>query len=374
MRILFVNQRAYLPQLLGGVEQTTFELARQLARMGHETAIMCGIETRDAVWLRNRIVSRLSGRAFPADRYRGSLVYRGYDSRRNFDEVISDFRPDAVLINGGHMNAFEQAALAVRRHIRAAYYCHDLTTLRALKSPALLDGVGLIANSEYTAGVLTGVFGRPATVIPPLVDPEVYRTVSSRRVVMVVNPRRSKGGQTAFDLARACSDIPFMFVEAWTRDDPFVSTLHMAAYTFPNMSWQRPTLGMRRLYGRTRILLFPSEREDETWGRVASEAHVSGIPVLGSTVGALPESVGPGGILVDLGAPLERWIAALRSMWDDTALYAQLSARALDYSERLELRPDWQGERVIALLGAVSRPDVTCLSGRAACDGAIVRT
>jgi len=173
---------------------------------------------------------------------------------------------------------------------------------------------------------------------------------------MMVNPRRSKGGQTAFELARACPDIPFVFVEAWTRDDPFVAELRTATREFPNVSWLRPTTRMRQLYGQTRVLLFPSEREDETWGRVASEAHVSGIPVLASAVGALPESVGPGGILVDLKAPLERWIAALRSMWDDTALYAQLSARALEFSERPELRADWQGEKVIGLLqNSVSR-------------------
>jgi glycosyltransferase involved in cell wall biosynthesis len=248
------------------------------------------------------------------------------------------------------MNAFEQAALATRRRIPAAYYCHDITTLRALESPALLDGVALIANSEYTARILAEVFGRPATVIPPLIDPQAYRTVSSRQAVLVVNPRRCKGGQTAFDLARECSDIPFVFVEAWTRDDPFVSALRTAARKTPNVKWLRATTDMRSVYGRTRILLFPSEREDETWGRVASEAHVSGIPVLASTVGALPESVGPGGILVDLGAPLERWIEALRSMWDDSPRYAQLSARAREFSQRLELRPDWQGEKVIALL------------------------
>jgi glycosyltransferase involved in cell wall biosynthesis len=352
MRILFVNQRAYLPQLLGGIEQTTFELGRQLARMGHETAIMCGIEKYDALWLRNRIVSRLSGRAFPADRYRGSLVYRGYDTRRNFDEVVADFRPDAVVTNGGNMDAFEQAAVVARRHIPAAYYCHDVTTLLALKSPALLEGVVLIANSDYTAGRVAEILGRPATVIQPLVDREAYRTVSSRRVVMMVNPRRSKGGQTAFELARACPDIPFLFVEAWARDDPFVSELRMAARKVPNVRWLRPTTDMRKLYGQTRILLVPSEREDETWGRVVSEAHLSGIPVLASTAGALPESVGTGGILVDLGAPLERWLAALRSLWDDTALYAQLSARALESSERPELRADSQGERLIALLCA----------------------
>src|SRR3974390_1949098 len=78
LRVLFVNPRAYLPQLLGGVETTTLDLCRQLAQMGHATAVMCGLSKYDVTWLRNRIVGRLTGRAFPRERYRGSSVYRGW--------------------------------------------------------------------------------------------------------------------------------------------------------------------------------------------------------------------------------------------------------------------------------------------------------
>jgi len=81
LRILFVNQRAYLPQLMGGVEQTTFDLCRQLTQMRHQTAVMCGLVRGDATWLRNRLAGRLTRRGFPRGRYLGSPVYRGYDLR-----------------------------------------------------------------------------------------------------------------------------------------------------------------------------------------------------------------------------------------------------------------------------------------------------
>src|SRR5262249_21620774 len=55
---------------------------------------------------------------------------------------------------------------------------------------------------------------------------------------------------------------------------------------------------MRTVYCDTRILLVPSQWEDETWGRVVSEAQLSGIPVITSDRGGLPESVGPGGIVL----------------------------------------------------------------------------
>jgi len=48
---------------------------------------------------------------------------------------------------------------------------------------------------------------------------------------------------------------------------------------------------MRAAYGRSRLLLAPS-RWVESWGRVASEAQISGLPVIATKSGGLPEAVG----------------------------------------------------------------------------------
>jgi glycosyltransferase involved in cell wall biosynthesis len=355
LRILFLNQRAFLPQQLGGVEQTTFELVKHLARAGHASAVMCGMNRHDAVWLRNRLLAKASGRAFPRQQYRGTLVYRGYDLSSGLEEVLADFAPDALVIAGNSVMSFQLAAQAARGSLPCAYYAHDIKTLRNLRSPELLIGVKLIANSRYTAGVISQCLGRDSTVLTPLVDREAYRAGGSRRYVTMVNPRRVKGGQTAFDLARACPDIPFLFLEAWSETEDFVTELRNAARRFTNVKWLRPTLRMRKVWGATRILLAPSEWE-EPFGRVASEAHVSGIPVIASAVGGLPEAVGPGGILIEPGAPLTRWIQALRSLWDDAAVYTQLSARASAYSERPESDPQRQVEVLLETLRPTASP------------------
>ena len=363
MRILFVNQRAYLPQLMGGVEQTTFDLGRQLTQMRHQTAVMCGLVRGDATWLRNRLGSRLTRRGFPRGRYLGSPVYRGYDPRAGFEEVLADFHPDGLVIAGGTNESFELAAQSARTGLHSIYYFHDLVTLRRLQTPELLAGLALVANSAYTAGVVREILGRECLVIPPLIDRAAYRTMSApseRRHVTMVNPRRVKGGQTAFELAQACPDIPFVFVEAWGGDNAYVQSLRAAARGLPNVTWYRPTTDMRRIYATTRILLVPSDLE-ETWGRVASEAHVSGIPVLARAVAALPESVGPGGMLIEPQAPIGEWIRALRSMWEDGALYETLSVRAREYSERANAQPEHLAEAFVAALqspmaGATSPP------------------
>jgi glycosyltransferase involved in cell wall biosynthesis len=355
LRVLFLNPRIYLPQLLGGVETTTFDLCRQLTDMGHPAAVMAQIGRHDAMWVYNRVKSRLTGRAFPLTNYRGLPVYRGYRHRAAMQEVVEHFHPDAIIVSGGADESFELAPYSRATGVRSAFYFHELNTLRRLTKPELLDGLSLIANSAYTAGVVKKLINRDAAVIPPLVDRRAYELKTTRRHVTMVNPRRIKGGQIALDLAKACPDIPFVFVEAWNGIDPFVRGLCDAVRDLPNVTWRKPTLDMNSIYGGTRIQLVPSQWE-ETWGRVVTEAHASGIPVLARSYAALPESVGPGGVLVEPDAPIEAWVKALRAMWDDQAYYDQLVARTREFSARADTKPAYLAEKLISSLRAPAPP------------------
>jgi len=86
-------------------------------------------------------------------------------------------------------------------------------------------------------------------------------------------------------------------------------------------------------------VLMPSVWE-ESWGRVVSEAQVSGIPALASNTGGLPEAVGPGGMLVDRQADLSDWLHALSQLWDDDARYDHYARAARTHSHRPEFQPN----------------------------------
>jgi glycosyltransferase involved in cell wall biosynthesis len=73
--------------------------------------------------------------------------------------------------------------------------------------------------------------------------------------------------------------------------------------------------------------------------------------VLASHCGGLPESVGPGGILVERDAPFEHWRAALSRMWDDADTYDALVESARRHAQRPEIQPK-------ALVGAF----IACVS------------
>lgn len=64
-------------------------------------------------------------------------------------------------------------------------------------------------------------------------------------------------------------------------------------------------------------------------GTAAMEALAAGVPVVASAVGALPEVIGPAGILVEPGDP-RRLAAAIRTAWSDDALLGRLRAAAAE--------------------------------------------
>ncbi|HEU0235676.1 MAG TPA: glycosyltransferase [Candidatus Limnocylindrales bacterium] len=81
------------------------------------------------------------------------------------------------------------------------------------------------------------------------------------------------------------------------------------------------------LVAGARAALAPA-RSDAT-GIAALEAIAAGTPVVASAVGALPEIVGPAGILVEPRDPI-RLAEAIRTVWLDDALHGRLVAAARD--------------------------------------------
>jgi glycosyltransferase involved in cell wall biosynthesis len=192
-------------------------------------------------------------------------------------------------------------------------------------------------------------FGIRPHVIPPCVNQNRYRVATNRSKVVFVGLFPKKGVELAFQLAEKRPDIPFEFVESWplTHKD-FLDFKHRAN-TLGNVTVRRRVDDMRIIYRMAKIVLVPSVCE-EAWGRVCTEAQCSGVPVLASNRGGLPESVGPGGLLVDIHAPLTEWLVALSTLWDDTDAYFRLSEAALVHSQRPEIQFNYLVDELLNLL------------------------
>jgi glycosyltransferase involved in cell wall biosynthesis len=338
MRILFTSGRAFLPQTSGGVQSSTMQLCDKLVARGHEVAVMCRLIGGDWTALESRVKRRVSRKRFSCDHRLGLPVYRAWDPT-DATEVVRNFRPDVAVVQSGDTMAMAQslqtAGVPVAiylRHVEFEDIGGDLSDL---------PDAAFIANSAFTASRYEEQFGIECTVIPPFVERNLYETPTTRENVTFINPYPVKGRDIAITVAEGCPDIPFVFCESWVIDDELREFLSERLAALPNVTLRARTNDMKSIYGKARILLAPSLWE-EAWGRVATEAPFSGIPVLGSKRGGLPEAIGPGGELIDGDAPAEVWIAALRRMWDDPAHYQALSDAAFAHAARPEIVPDFQ--------------------------------
>jgi len=353
VKVLFAMTTPYLPEETGGVASTTHELCRRLQARGDEVAVLAAFHG-GGMLIRRRALARMLGgpRWFDTDRSLGYDVYRSRDPLACLPDLCARrAKPVVVAQNGAVSLLCRRAAEAGSASIA---YIHD----GSLADPGEVDGIPHpvvhVTPSEFMRARLRARVGVEPEVIPPLVDPDAYRTPTDRRNVLFVNPIPRKGLEIALALAARRPEIRFDFVEAWPLRHRVIRLLQARAAHHGNVRLLRRTDDMRPLYRAARIVLAPSLC-DEAWGRVATEAHVNGIPVLASDSGALPEAVGPGGLIVGRDAPIGEWAAAFARLWGDQEEYGARSRAALEYSTRPAIQPETivgRVSEVIARLGS----------------------
>jgi glycosyltransferase involved in cell wall biosynthesis len=353
MRVLFCSQNGYFPWEIGGLQSSTHELVRQLIALGHDCAVVSGFTRGRIRWYLARSRLFAQGKTFATHCFSGYDVYSARSAARIIPQVVAAFRPDVAVIQGRLTVPIARALK--RRCVPAVIYIRDVDFGEQVESESLGDCADMfIANSEFTARSALKKFGIRSEIIVPSIDPAAYRVEPSREVVVFVNPVPKKGVAIALEVARLCPELPFLFVESWTLSNANLRQLGKQLELLPNVTLLRKTTDMRQIYGRAKIVLVPSVW-DEAWGRVASEAQISGIPVVGSQRGGLPEAIGPGGIIIDLSEPAQRWADVLRQLWNDRQLYSHYSDAASKYAKRSELDPAQQAQTLVGILSSAIR-------------------
>ena len=350
MRILFGSAHPYLPQMYGGAQTSTQELVVRLRARGHEVAVLAGLTGEGWLGLRGRALLKLTRRGYARDDGLGYPVFRTWFAHQAARKVVSEFGADVAIFQS--MLPVPLALSIDRSATRTFIYLRNVEVEDLGGSLAGLEQCGFIANSYFTAERFAQTQGISADVIYPMIEPDAYRVTSSRDNVTFINPHPHKGVDVALNVARACPEIPFVFVRGWGLTPEQETHLQTNLATLPNVTLRPSTDDMRTVYRNARIVLAPSQWE-EAFGRIAAEAQVSGIPLVASKTGGLPEAVGPGGILLDRDAPTEDWAGAVRHLWEDDEAYDAYSQAALSHAARSEMVPDRQIDR---LLDIVSDP------------------
>jgi glycosyltransferase involved in cell wall biosynthesis len=303
-----------------------------------------------------------------------------------FDRTIRDFRPQVLLTYGGDAVAREMIRCAegnrqwavgsrVKDGIKIVFWLHNF----AYQDRELFRDVDrVIVPSEFSRQWYRERLGLECDVLPYAIDWErVVRgqesegrgqeetshpgplpasgaresdpssqpsTLNSQRYVTFVNPVPAKGlyvfARIAEQIARRRPDIPMLVVEgrgraSWLEQVPIDLSWATNLYAMEN------THAARDFYAVTKILLVPS-LWNESFGLVAAEAMINGIPVLASNRGALPDVVGDAGFLFEVPSKytpdaclvpsaeeVEPWVTKIMQLWDDPISFDDAKNRAV---------------------------------------------
>jgi glycosyltransferase involved in cell wall biosynthesis len=351
MRILFVTPHGYLPQITGGAEQSSHIMCRLLQERHHDVAVLAKFSGQGFFGLRAYISRQLSSSDLATDRGLGYTVFRVSNVETSLVSVIDKLKPDAMIVTVLGAKSLPLAAAVASTGLPAIIYVRNVELNGSCQRFPQGARIKIVANSRFTREFLSKKFGIDAQVIPPIIVPSSYRTNTLRSHVVLINPHPRKGGDLAVFAAVQLPKIPFLFVESWPLSRELKKKYKRALSGCSNVRWLPPTSDMRKIYRRAKFVIMPSKWE-EAWGRVATEAQVSGIPVIATDIGGLPESVGPGGVLMSRDASPEDWVNAIRKLWDDDTEYCRLSEYATAHSMRLEIQPEYLTDKTIELLSA----------------------
>ena len=343
MRVLFASVYPHLPEVVGGLQTTTDDLCSALIGAGAQAAVLCGLREHN---------HELQDNQPQRDDLLGYPVFRVADPINDLSQIVAQWNPSIVVVQSG-TTLIPMVVSALDTGKPTAVYLHNVETYQLggtlVPDPALL----YLTNSAFTAQRWHALCGIKSVVITPLVLPERYFVSERGERVLFVNPTQIKGVEIMFSLAAACPDIPFLVAESWGLDPRWRACCMRRASALPNIEWTAPTNDMRAVYARSRTLLMPSLWE-EAFGRTVVEAQINGIPVVASRRGALPETVGAGGIVLDAHAPIEEWADALRRAYMPSPEYDKLSGQARNHAFHTAAAPLILGRFMSALAAHAS--------------------
>ena len=279
---------------------------------------------------------------------------------RFFQKFLGVYRPGVLFTYGGDGITQGMIDVAKRRGIPVVFAIHNFgyTDLR------YFSGVDhCIVPSEFAGRHYRDKLGLDCRVLPNPVDWERVRVGADDReprYLTFVNPALYKGAypfvRIAQELGRAGPDIPLLVVESRATKRT-LGACGLRPEDHPDIQIMPVTTDPRRFWRLTKILLMPSLWW-ESQGLVAVEAMINGIPVVGSDRGALPETLGDGGIALPLperltpvskilptAEEMEPWVEAIIRLWDDRAWYQEQTTRARKQAEL------WHPERLRPLYG-----------------------
>lgn len=321
-----------LPDRCAGSEVVLHELMKAAVQAGHEATVF--YTNRDAVrtWTGREPVQHLDGVKLVKVR---NVILGG--------QLMARTRPDVVVSH--HQHVLHAIRLAKKLGARSVFLTHNDMDLN--ERPIKLGADLVIHNSEWVRESL-GRFGedKESMVFHPPLTADRHIVDRTGDHVTLVNLNEHKGAKIFYDLATRMPDTKFLGVIGGHGEQIIRRNL-------PNVTIMEHGPDMKRVWSQTRVLLMPSIYE--SYGLVAVEAGINGIPTIANPTPGLIENLGPAGLFVDR-ENTQGWVDEIRRLtkpprpgftegYELASTYARMRAQLALDSTRQTLKQwcDWLG-------------------------------
>lgn len=254
--------------------------------------------------------------------YEGTPVHVGYTAPFVPDVIITHHGPAARVVQD--MAADHPEARVVTVYHNERYDIPDIQDC---------DGDLEVYNTKWVRAELGSKRFNPSMVVHPPLELDRHSVTATGDRVTLVNLQENKGVRVFHALADRMAGVQFLGVEGTHGQQEYRRDL-------PNIEYMRTTQDMRDVWSRSKIVLMPSGYE--SFGMVAAEACVNGIPVLAHPTPGLVECLGDAGLFLDRD-DVPAWERTVHLLLTDPEQYrvaserASLRARELASDSRSEL-------------------------------------
>ena len=188
----------------------------------------------------------------------------------------------------------------------------------------------IVYNSQWMADKLN--YDHPSMVMHPACDWRFYDVESNtekHEFITLINIDQNKGGEILREIANAMPHKKFLGVMGSYSEPAKIGQITNQP---ANVTIIPKTTDIKSVYKRTRVLIMPSKYE--SWGRTATEAMCSGIPVISSGTEGLRENCGTAGIYVER-SDIKGWVENIARL-DNEKQYRKASDKARIRSRELD--------------------------------------
>lgn len=220
----------------------------------------------------------------------------------------------------------------------------------------------IVYNSTESSRLLN--YKHDSMVLLPPVDYRQYE-VEPGDAITLINLNENKGADIFFRLAEIMPERRFIGVKGsydyqltgkileveekpMNGAETIMRVVKRMDNTPKNVELWDKQIDIRNVYRQTRILLMPSRYE--SFGRTATEAMSSGIPVICTPTFGLLENCGKAGIYVQNRDNIDEWVNAINKLdkkaeYDKASKKAKERAKEQDPGESLNRLEQWVREK-----------------------------